>query len=191
MNIGAQDLQMSPLAGYGLCFIVMILGGLGLERFSAAENTLERGVIAAQTELATLAAIKDTDHWAERLIESTKARQQLQSEIWLGNTSGVIAAELQQALRGLAQQHKFENIQVRVDPDPLETEGVTVLNFEFSGRAPSAKVLADYFEGLAVSPKLILIDEAYFAQNVRSPRPPVLTFSGFIPVQIAPSGRPQ
>jgi len=190
VNLLPQDIEVSPLAGYGLCFIALILGGLGLERFSAAEIQLERGVIAAQTELATLSAIKDTDHWAGRLIESTKARQQLQSEIWLGNTSGVIAAELQQALRGMAQRHKFENIQVRVDPDPLETEGVTVLNFEFSGRAPSSKVLADYFEDLAISPKMILIDEAYFAQNLRSPRPPVLTLSGFIPVQITQGGNP-
>lgn len=190
MTRNAPYIDVSPLAAYGLCFILLILGGLGLERFAAAESHLESKVITAQTELATLTAIKDTDYWARRLIDSTKARQQLESEIWLGDTGGVIAAELQQALRGMAQRHKFDNVQVRVDPDPLETEGVTVLNFEFNGRAPSANILVDYFESLAVSPKMILIDETYFAQNLRSPRPPVLTLSGYIPVQITQNGNP-
>lgn len=185
MKIRPEDFEMSPLAGYGLCFLALIMGGLGLEKFAAKEAQVKRGVIAAQTEFATLSAIGDTEHWASRLLESTEARQQLQSEIWQGNTSGVIAAEVQQALRGLAQSHGFDNIKVRVDPDPVDVDGIFVLNFEFSGRAPTPKTLADYFEGLATSPKMIIIDEARFTQTLRSPRPPVFTMSGLVPVQIA------
>lgn len=184
MKVNSTNFKTSPLVGYGLCFLALVIGGLGLEKFATIESQLEGKVIAAQTELATLTAIKDTDHWAERLLKSTSARQQLQAEIWQGNTSGVIAAELQQALRALAQGHKFDNLQVRVDPVPIEVDGLVVLNFEFQGRSPNSKVIADYLESLAINPKLILIDEAYFSQNLQSPRPPILTMTGLIPVQI-------
>ena len=115
----------------------------------------------------------------------------MQAELWHGVTSGVIAAEIQQALLSLARQHKFESIQVRVDPDPIEIDGVQVLSFEFQGRSPSSKVLADYFAGLATTSKIILVDEASFSQNLDSPRPPVFTMAGIVPVQIAQGASPK
>ena len=191
MKLNSKNLEMSALAGYGLCFILLIAGGLGVEKFAAMESQQERQVIAAQSELATLASIKDTSHWTERFLESKAAREQMQAELWHGVTSGVIAAELQQALLSLARQHKFESIQVRVDPDPIEIDGVQVLSFEFQGRSPSSKVLADYFAGLATNSKIILVDEASFSQNLDSPRPPVFRMAGIVPVQIAQGAGPK
>lgn len=185
MKLRSEDFEMSPLAGYGLCFIALVLGVLGLEKFAAKEAEIKNKVIAAQTEFATLTAIRDTDYWDERLAQSTESRKQLQSELWQGTTSGVVAAELQQALRSLARNRKFENIQIRVDPKLIEVETVSALSFEFSGRAVSSKILADYFEDLALYSKIIIIEEAYFTQNLQSPRAPVLTMSGLIPVQIS------
>ncbi len=187
MRLKPDDFEMTPLAAYGLIAIGCVLAFLGLEKFSRAEAALKRDVISAQTELATLTAIRDTDYWADRLGQSTQARQQLQTALWRGQTSGVIAAELQQALRQLASAHNFNKIQVRVDPDPAEIDGISVLSFEFTGWAPSAKTLADFFEGIAVNPKIIILDEVDFAQSLRDRRPPRLSLSGLIPVQIVSS----
>ena len=188
MKLRPEDFEMSPLAAYGLVAIALIFGVLGLEKFSATENRLAQKVITAQTELATLSAIGETDHWDTRLLESTKAREHIQSEIWQGNTGGVIAAEVQQALRGIAAKNKFTSVQIRVDPDPIEIDGVTVINFEFRGQAPTSKALANYFEDLALGAKLMIVDEMSFAQSIRERRPPRVNFAGIAPVQIAPNG---
>ncbi len=187
MRLKPDDFEMTPLAAYGLIAIGCVLAFLGLEKFSGVETALKRDVISAQTELATLSAIRDTDHWADRLGQSTQARQHLQAALWRGQTSGIIAAELQQALRRIASTHKFNQIQVRVNPDPAEIDGISVLSFEFVGRAPSAKTLADFFGGIANNPKIIILDEVDFAYSLRDRRPPRLTLSGLIPVQITPS----
>ena len=188
MKLSPDDFEMSPLAAYGLIAIGLIIGVLGLEKFASIESALEQEVISAQTEFATLTTIKDTSYWTERLAQSTVAREQLQSAIWTGNTSGVIAAELQQALRALAAQNNFSQTQVRVDPDPIDVDGITVLSYEFSALAATSKSLADFFEGLTAAPKIILVEDMSFAQSVRDRRPPRLSIAGIIPVQIAPAG---
>ncbi len=176
---------MTPLAAYGLLFIACVLGVLGLERFASAETALEQRVIAAQTELSTLSAIRETDHWADRLAQSSAARQALQAEIWQGPTAGVIAAELQQSLRKISNDLKFDQLQVRVDPEPADSEGVSMLTFEMTGRARSSKDFADFFQAIAVHDKIIIIDEFDFAQSLRDRRPPRLAMSGRAPIQLS------
>jgi len=185
MKLTPQDIEMTPLAAYGLLFIACVMGALGLERFASAEAELEQRVIIAQTELATLSAIRETDHWTDRLAQSNEARKSLQSEIWQGRTTGVIAAELQQSLRKISTGLKFDQLQVRVDPELAESEGVNMLTFEMTGRARSSKDFADFFEAIAVHEKIIILDEFDFAQSLRDRRPPRLSLSGRIPIQIS------
>ena len=47
MKLNSKNLEMSALAGYGLCFIFLIAGGLGVEKYAAMESQQERQVIAA------------------------------------------------------------------------------------------------------------------------------------------------
>ncbi len=185
MKLAPDDFEMTPLAAYGLLLIACVLGFLGLERFADAEAAQERRLATAQTELATLASIRETDHWTDRLTQSQTARQALQSELWTGATAGVIAAELQQALRSIAGDLKFEQIQIRVDPDPVENDAVMQLSFEMSARAVSSKDFADFFETIATYPKILIVDEFDFAQSLRDRRPPRLAMRGRIAVQIA------
>ncbi len=185
MKFAPDDFAMTPLVAYGLVLIACVLGFLGLEKFAAEEAELERRVITAQTELATLSTIKETDYWPDRLAQSTRTRDQLQSQIWQGRTSGLIAAELQQALRAMATGLKFNQIQIRVDPDPEDIEGINMLSFEMSGRALSSKDFADFFEDIATYDKILIIDEFDFAQSLRDRRPPRLAISGRVPIQIS------
>ena len=191
MKLAPDDFELTTLAAYGLLLIACVIGFLGLESFSKAENNLESRLAAAQTELATLSSIRETDHWSDRLVESQAARDALQSQIWTGPTAGVIAAELQQALRMMAGELKFDQLQIRVDPDPVESDGVMQLSYEMSGRAPSSKDFADFFEAIATYPKILVVDEFDFAQSLRDRRPPRLGMRGRIAVQIAaPNSNP-
>ena len=184
MKFLPADFEMTPLVSYGLVFILIVFGFLGLERLIAAEAEREQAVVFAQTEYATLEDISKTNHWETRLAESDLARSALKNEIWQGETGGIIAAELQQALRQFAADYRFDRIQVKVDPGPAEIDGIQVLSFDFSGRANTSKSLADFFEGLAISPKIIIIDEMSFSQNIRDRKAPRITISGIVPVQI-------
>ena len=184
MKLAPDDFEMTPLAAYGLLLIACVLGFLGLEKLAAAETDMERRVISAQTELATLSAIKDTDYWPERLAQSMQAREQLQTQIWQGRTPGVIAAELQQALRAMMTTLKFDQIRIRVNPDPEDIDGIKMLSFEISGRARSSKDFADFFENIATYNKIMIVDEFDFAQSLRDRRRPRLALSGRVPIQI-------
>lgn len=184
MKLAPDDFEMTPLAAYGLLIMACILGFLGLEKFASAEAQLEQRVISAQTELATLSTIRETDYWSDRLAQSTEARNVLQSQLWQGRTSGVIAAELQQTLRGMVTKLEFDQIQLRVDPDPVEIDGVSMLSFEMSSRARSSKDFADLFLDIANFEKILIIDEFDFSQSLRDRRPPRLAMSGRVPIQI-------
>lgn len=184
MKLAPDDFEMTPLAAYGLLAMGCILGFLGLETFSKAEAELEQRVISAQTELATLATIRDTDHWTERLAQSTQARSELQTQIWQGRTSGVIAAELQQSLRAKVSKLDFDQIQLRVDPDPVEIDGIPMLSFEMSSRARSSKDFADLFQAIASYEKILIVDEFDFSQSLRDRRPPRLAMAGRVPIHI-------
>ena len=184
MKFLPEDFEMTPLVSYGLVFIFIVFGFLGLEKLIAAETEREQAVVFAQTEYATLQDISKTTHWENRLAESVLARSALQNEIWQGQTGGIIAAEFQQTLRQISADYRFEQIQVRVNPDPAEIDGIQVLSFDFSGRARTSKSLADFFERLAITPKIIVVDEMDFAQNIRDRQAPRLSMSGLIPVQI-------
>lgn len=184
MKFVSKDFEFTPLVAYGLLTITCVLGFLGLESFAKADADLERRVVAAQTEFATLSTIRETDYWDDRLVQSTSARAELQNQIWQGRTSGVIAAELQQALNLIATTLKFDQIQIRVDPNPVDVDGINVLTFEFTGLAPSSKVFADFFEAIATYEKILILDELDFSQSLRDRRPTRIGMIGRAPIQI-------
>ena len=184
MKFLPEDFEMTPLVSYGLVFILIVFGFLGLEKLVAAEAEREQAVVFAQTEYATLQDISETNHWETRLAESDLARRTLQNEIWQGQTGGIIAAELQQALRQIAADFRFDQVQVRVDPDPAEIDDIQVLSFDFTGRARTSKSLADFFEKLAITPKIIVIEEMDFSQNIRDRQAPRVNIAGIVPVRI-------
>jgi len=57
---------MSPIVAYGVVLLILILGGLGLERFWASETRLANNLIVTQNEVATLENLSENDQWAER-----------------------------------------------------------------------------------------------------------------------------
>lgn len=183
-GLSRKDFEVTPIVAYGLVFLLLVLGGLGLQKFGGLENVLEGDVIAVQSELASLETLRGDSEWAARFEQSLAARQSVDASIWGGQTTGVIAAELQQSLRALASGLGFDSIQVRVDSDTIDLDGAEVLSFEFAGRAPDGKAIVSLFEGVAVNPKQIVIRDVDFSQNVRDRIRPRLAMAGIIPIRI-------
>lgn len=184
-NVSRKDFEVTPLVAYGLVFLLLVFGGLGLQKFWRVENSLAATVIEMQSEVASLQKLSGEDVWEGRFEQSLVMRQSVDGALWTGQTTGVIAAQLQQALRSEASKIGFDSIQVRVDPDIIERDGVEVLSFEFAGRAPDGKGIVSLIEAVAVNPKRLIIRDVDFGQNTRSKNRPRLAMGGIIPVRIA------
>lgn len=183
-GISKSDLEVTPIVAYGAIFMALVFGVMGLEAFWRHENTLAEKVVAVQNDLATQETLSGSDEWAARFEQSRDLRQQTLAALWSGNTAGVIGAELQQALRKDAQALGYEQIQVRVDPTPVDVDGLMVMSFEFNGIAPDGKSIVSLTEAVAVHPKRIILRDMDFSQDIRDRRRPRLAMGGIIPVQI-------
>ncbi|MGB0906118.1 MAG: hypothetical protein ACPGVT_01395 [Maricaulaceae bacterium] len=179
--------ETTPVVAYGIVFLLCVMAWLTLGRFSQAERALASKVVMAQTELANLENLSGESEWESRLAGAMKRRDEVQNKVWVGSTTGVVAANVQQALQSIGEDLYYERMQARADPEMIDVEGVDVLSFEFSGQAPSGKDIVKLFEALASYPKTIIIQEIEFSQNLRDMRSPRLTISGIIPVKITAS----
>lgn len=180
----AADMKLTPIVAYGLVALLLIFGGLGLDRLHQASKTQSAALKSAKNQLATLEALSGDNPWADRFASSQNLRTAVIGRLWTGQTAGVIAADLQQALRRDAGALDFNAVQVRVDPELIDIDGKSVLSFEFAARAPDGKAIVSMIEAVAKNPKHIVIRDVDFSQNIRDRRPPRLAFSGIIPVQI-------
>lgn len=179
------DMQITPLVAYGLVFLGAVLAWLGLEKFNRAETELANKVRGVQTELATLQNLSAADEWSERLAVAMERRNAALSETWSGRTPGVIAAQLQQAIRKTSLALDYTQINIRVEPEGVDIDGISVLSFEFSGQAPDGKAIPSLLEGLAAEPRRIVVTELDFFQSVRDRRRPRVTLSGIVPITLA------
>jgi len=124
LGISKSQLEVTPIVAYGGIFVATVFAFMGLESFWRHENALAEKVVAAQNELATKETLSESDEWAARFEQSRLMREATLSAIWTGATGGVIAAELQQALRKKAQGLGFEQVQVKVDPSPIDVDHI-------------------------------------------------------------------
>lgn len=183
-RISRKDFEVTPIVAYGLVFLLLVLGGLGLQKFWRVENALAADVITIQTEVASLERLSGDTQWEGRLEQSLALRAQVDAAIWQGPTTGVIAAELQQSLRRAASGLGYDAIQLRVDPEAVERDGAQVLSFEFAARAPDGKGIVSLFEAVAVMPKQVVIRDVDFSQNIRDRNRPRLAMGGIIPIRV-------
>jgi len=178
------NLDITPVAAYGLVVLLLVSGGLGLEKFAKRQNSLETRLTSRQVDLATLNAIKNTEIWPERLAQSVALKEKSKDKVWSGATSGVIAARLQSAMHRISQQHNVKNMSIKVDPETIELDGVEVLRFEYSGRIPSGKDTIDFYIDLAMHKGSIIISELNINNSIRDARPTFITMSGLIPITL-------
>lgn len=176
------DLEVTPIVGYGLVLIVLVFGWLGLEKMAMAASEVKTRLDSAQMELTTLNQIKETDVWPERLAASSEIKEAAIAKVWSGNTSGVIAAELQQTLRAKSTSNGATDVRVRVDPDADELNGVDILTFEYTGRVPAGKQIIDILTSIAAHEDAIIMTEMSLINSIRDKRPSQFNFSGVIPI---------
>lgn len=175
--------QATPTVIYGGCILVLLMTFLAYTPMSTGLQQLRMDVQSAKSDLANLKTIESEEFWTDRLAQSLTFRQQAQSELWAGETSGLVAADFQQTIRQLAGKAQIRNLRISVDPDLDSVNTVPVLNFEVRGFVPSGLALVDVLSDLAAQPRKILIQDLNTTLVERSGS--MLVVSGYIPVNLA------
>lgn len=178
------DWRVTPIVAYGLVFIGVVLGWLLLEQLVQANKSAHQRLIEEKAQLSALLKIQEDDSWEERLAFSVKRRQSAQEALWSGSTPGVIAANFQQSLRKIAADQLAENVNVRVDPEVTNINGIDVLAFDFSGWLPPGDSVFEVLMALARQPHHVAISDVSFSHSLRDRDETRLTLSGFIPVAL-------
>ena len=121
-NIGYT---ITPIVGYGLVGLLVIFGFLCLEKYVEIIRKSGEDVRSLQSEYVIMEQIKDAPLWEARLTNSIKLRQKIDTQVWSGTTSGLIAAELTQTLYGIAKVLDISDVTVRVDSEPTDIDAVS------------------------------------------------------------------
>ena len=184
------NLEMTPIVAYGLAAIFLILGGVGLGRMAGATASISERAQSAQAELYSLSKIQDTNIWEERLAISELAAAQTNQQILTGATIGVIAAELQQTLRGIASRSNLKSPQIKVNAHIEQIEGLDVVQFTFFGLAPDWGSVIDVLAALASDSHKLIVNELSFNQS-RGRNGSRFSAAGIAPIKIQKAPNPQ
>ena len=177
------NLEMTPIVAYGLAAIFLILGSVGLGRIAGATASISERAQSAQAELYSLSKIQDTNIWEERLALSERATTQTGQQILTGATVGVIAAKLQQTLRGVASGSQLKSPQIKVNAHIEQIEGLDVVQFTFFGLARDWDSVIDVLAALASNDHKLIINEMSFNQS-QGGNQSRLSIAGIVPVKI-------
>ncbi len=176
-----KNIEITPLAAYGLTVLAFIVAWLGTQHLS--EATMARKVKAqeARLELAQLEQIQGTDIWAKRFEISEQFHENAQQKIWTGATNGVIDASLQQSLRAIAGAANMTSVQLDIaPPDTIDT--VDFMQFTMSGLIPDGERVIDVLSALTKNtPHIIAMD---MSVTIRQNRPSRLVVSGRVPMRV-------
>ena len=139
----------------------------------------------AQLEALTLRAAELEDQaslqeWGERARRAADLAHEWNVRQWSGPTPGIISAEIQAVLREAAEKSDLAQVQITVDPDPLDVDGRPVLRFELFGRARTRNGLS-FLVDLAALDKRVLLAEATFTP---SPLRAQIRLSGVAPIRV-------
>lgn len=181
------NLSMTPIVSYGLVVLLLLLTWFGVERLDQIRRNFGEDAGSLRMRLSVVENIKSQNQWADRLAYSISVKDQVDSSIWRGRTSGVIAAELQQFLRKIAVDNTIINANIRVDPEPSDIDGLKVLMFDLNGSVTTAAGGIDILEHLSKYEKQIILSDVNISNDTRDRRPSRVLVSGFIPIELLTS----
>lgn len=126
--------------------------------------------------------------WARRAETAGRLRETLTERLWSGRTAGIIAARIEEDLRGLPTFRAATSLRLQVQPEPVSLDGQLVLRFDVSARLRSPQDVAALLGAFLGHDKLLLIDQL----DVRAGRigGANMTLRGYAPIAIPAEGGP-
>ncbi|MBL4591753.1 MAG: hypothetical protein JKY96_07315 [Phycisphaerales bacterium] len=186
------NLEITPIVAYGLAFVFLILGGLGLARLSDSVADIGARAQVARIELHDLSQIQGTDVWEARLNLSEQIRAQRATKILTGETGGVMAAVIQQALRQLVADTGLQTPQIQVSPEPEDVDGIDVIQFTFTGFAKDWDTVIEALSVMVSGDTQMFIYEMSYTPPIPSQAGiSLFRVVGMVPVKIEPLQVPE
>jgi len=179
------NLTVTPLVSYGIVFLTVLLSWFGVENFFNAEKRLANEAKDLRMRLAVVEDIKSQNIWSDRFDFSLRQKNQMKSSIWHANTSGVIAAELQQYINKISDDLGLKNIKLRVDPQATVVDDINSLAFDLTGRAESEFLALELLTLFAQHERQIILRDINIINDLRERRPSRFVVSGEIPIFIS------
>ncbi len=152
-----QSLTLRTL--YGLIALGCLLGVSLLGRLDAASTSAADTRAEADARLARHGGAIDENLWRERAANAQEELTFWQSTRWSAPTSGVVAAELQNAITQIARGAGLDVIAVNVDPAPTEIPSGLVLRFSFSTDSRNGDAVAKALAAFGAHEPIIVVDE--------------------------------
>ena len=176
-----QSLTLRTL--YGLIALGCLLGVSLLGRLDAATARAAESRAEMDARVARHGGGIDENLWRERAANAETELAFWRATHWSGQTPGVIAAELQDAINMTARAAGLDVIAVDVDPAPSEIPGGPVLRFSFSTDSRSGDAVAKTLAAFGAHEPIIVIDEvnAVFDDS----RLGRFSASGYAPITLA------
>jgi len=157
--------QMTPSARYGLVVLLALVGFFGIKQLYTRVGELGQEATRAASDLAVLSNDDAEKTWLERANSAEKAQAAWREHMWVAGSAGVGAAQLESALRDMANAASIDKLQLNVNPDPIERDELTFLRFALSGQIPAGQA-HQLIAVLATSkPDLIVTDLQLTAQQ--------------------------
>lgn len=154
---GALSQQATPRALIGLGLLLLIVAFASMTRFAEAVDEKQQTVRSLERQIAVRRSIAQESDWPERSDGAASLINAVESRFWVGETSGLVAAEIQTVLEAAARQAGLQNTRVNVlaDPEPL-IEPVVVLEAQLVASDRDGQFLA-LFDRLADEGRAIRI----------------------------------
>lgn len=128
-----SGMQLTRTSQYGLVVLAVLLGLQGLRMMSERVDLLAQDTNRAAAELAAMTDGSGDDTWIDRA-RSAEAASQLWSQLaWAAPAPGIAAAELEATLRSRLTAQAFSQLQVEVNPEPVQEGQISYLRFTISG----------------------------------------------------------
>lgn len=182
-----MDLKITPIVAYGLVFLMVMIGYLGLDKLVDKNSQLAQKLIVEQENLHIMQTIQASDIWEGRLAQSIEIRDLAKDSLWPGKSAGVIAAQFQQEIRKIAKTLEAKNVRIQVEAEPVSIENTDMLAFEFSAFLPIGDTVFALYNALAQQQHIVLVQDSNFSHSLRDKHPTRLIVSGFIPIKISAS----
>ena len=175
-----QSLNLRTM--YGLIALGCLLGFalIGSLNDAVQRASLSRAEVDAR--LTRHGGAIDETIWNERAADAEAELAFWQSTHWSGSTSGVIAAELENAISQITRGANLRVINVNVDPAPSETPSGPILRFSFSTDSNSGDSVAKILAAFGAHQPVLVIDEvnAVFDESIAGR----FSASGYAPVSL-------
>ncbi len=176
-----QSLNLRTL--YGLIALASLLGIAFIARMDDAAASAKEARVQVDERLARHGGAIDERVWRERAENAEQALTLWRATQWSGPTAGVVAAELQGAISGVAAAAQLNVLSVTVEPAPVELSDGTVLRFRMAADSRSGESVAKTLAAFGAHEPMIIVDgmNAVFDEEARGR----FSVSGYAPIAIA------